>query len=298
MPESETVRRSEVDALIDAMPVLPATVANLLALDDAADSFFDDLIRTVETDPPAAVRLIGMVNSAAFRGAAPVRRVGDAVLRLGAARSRNLLVSASVAKVLPMGTTWAAELWTHGVVTASLARALALSGGNDRRVTRPHEAYLCGLLHDIGRFIMAGHKPELSDVDEADASAGILRAAEVATFGMDHAELGARTLRRWGLSSSVADAVARHHAPAEISPDAPGRRDVLLLRLADRLALEHAQRPTGLDGLGPQDAQNVLLPILTRGLASWSPVAPAPLVAIVQRTALDARLEVAMLGGR
>jgi putative nucleotidyltransferase with HDIG domain len=127
------------------------------------------------------------------------------------------------------------QLWSHSLATATGARALAvLEGWSAAKI---EEAYLAGILHDIGKVVLASRPDDPAAAPEDLA-------------GAEHAEAGAYLLGLWGFSDTVVEAIALYHTPAksaEIGFGLPG-----LLHVADQLALEvdprgHEAEAGGLD---------------------------------------------------
>ena len=195
---------------VDTLPVLPRVLTQLLELDPSAPSWFDDLVKIVEAEPSYAIRLIGAANSVAAHGVAPIARIRDAVVRLGAREVSNLAISMSVVRVFVPRNDWERGLWTHALEVAAVARALARHVGLGLNF---EQAYLGGLLHDVGRFIMFDLAPAaLREVDEAvwDTPSQLV-AAERGICGVDHAELGAEACARWMIPAHFANLVRFHH---------------------------------------------------------------------------------------
>ncbi len=289
MERSQAVVRAVLVARIDSIPPLPHTCTRLLDLDEKKDSFFDELIRVIEHDPAMVIRLIGMVNSAAFRGAGPVRKLSEAVLRIGASKTRSFLVSVGLAGVFTPKHASSNAVWLHALTAATLSRTLTsrcypMEG-------RPHEAYLLGLLHDVGSFILHGVLPDAVTSLETDDEACIR--AELALCGLDHAEIGARAATRWGFGPHLIEVLRRHHETAPVA--GPVGRDLEILRMADAVALENSKTPAGLDGDDIDKASPRIFAVLSKFPAARTRSSPELLVAAVRDAIAAARLEHAML---
>jgi len=102
-----------------------------------------------------------------------------------------------------------AELWRHSQLVAATAHELAGECAYDQEV-----AYVAGLLHDIGRLVIARY-PSGMHADETDRiAAGFPRVyAETFVYGADHASIGSELLTKWRLPAEIIDAVACHHCP-------------------------------------------------------------------------------------
>ena len=148
-----------------------------------------------------------------------------AVVRMGTTSVRNVVTAVCVASILAdKGAygTGGRQLMDHGIGTAYLAWLLADTAGGAR-----DEAFVCGLLHDIGKLLIQqlAHHPH-SGIKKPSA-------AEVSTVMSDrHAALGGHLLESWRLPTALHEAVAFHHAPG----DAPHSGAATVAYAANRLA--------------------------------------------------------------
>lgn len=224
---------AHIQRQVDDLPVLPTTVVRMLSLDRRSDRWFEDLVDLVRREPTYAARVLAAANAASRRGRTEITTIREAVLRLGASPTSQLVVSLSVVRVFVPTNAWERSLWTHAITVATLARALA--EGTDLGPYRPDDAYLCGLLHDLGRFILFQEAPEaLRQIEEAPwSNPADLVSAEIRICGVDHAALGARAVEHWGLPSVVVQVVRRHHQRQ--TENDPLSRLVAVVQAADRL---------------------------------------------------------------
>ncbi len=206
-------RASRAIKSVDGLPVLPLVVMRLIALDAKSDDYFDEVIKLVGMEPNYAARLLHVANSAQMRGACTVKTLRDAVVRLGCKAVASLVVSMSVVRVFIPRSQAEKNLWIHAIQVAAGARLLTQL--SKRKGLDPERAYLAGLLHDIGRFLVFQVAPdELRGVDEADwDNIAMLVDVERKIVGVDHARLGAMACVRWGLPAAIGDIVKEHHNP-------------------------------------------------------------------------------------
>ena len=182
--------------------------------------------RLVAQDVGLTTQLLKVVNSAALGLTHPIHSIPDAIALVGAIRLQSLVVSAwafSFAdEKMCRGFSPAAE-WKHALAVAQTAEKLAVE--RRAKAAMIEFAYITGLLHDVGKLMLAGNSPE--------AYAGILALAgkqsqplwqtETQVLGYSHAEVGACLLGLWGLDLAIVEAVAAHHRPElaaskEVSP--------------------------------------------------------------------------------
>ncbi len=238
---------------IDELPLLPQALVKLLQLNHSSDDYFDEFERLVKEDPTFAVRVIGLANSAMSSPASPITSIREAITRMGAATISGLVSSLAVQRVFMPSEPGEVRLWTHSVFVACGAEEIARLTGELK--VNPGQAYLAGLLHDIGRFVMLEHTPnELHEVDASDwHTPDELLQADAKIYGFTHSELGHLACHRWGLPDSISELVRDHH---DALPDhiEPGSITALnyCVQLADRLSIFVLEEK-------PQDDKDVLM---------------------------------------
>ncbi|HXN10858.1 MAG TPA: HDOD domain-containing protein [Steroidobacteraceae bacterium] len=235
----------ELERHLERLPLLPAVVSEVLSLDPDADDYFDRLVLLAEHDPPFAVRVLGCANSAFSAPTIPIVTLHQAVMRLGSQQCARLVLALAVVKVFVPNSIAQRFLWIHSLQTALFARMFC----REFPVLRPSadRAYVCGLLHDIGRFVQLEEAP--GDPRRVDglhwASPAELVAIERGTLGHDHAMLGWHACRKWSLPASIGEVVRRHHeALPEQGPEAPDL--VRIVQWADTLSMSLLSRENGL----------------------------------------------------
>jgi HD-like signal output (HDOD) protein len=159
-----------------------------------------------------------MANSAAIGLSERVTDVADAVQQLGMTTVRSLVLSAQVYGSYAPGRVKefsADALWNQLMKCADLARTIMR---RDRAaVADAEDAFTAGMLHDIGKLMLADSLPkEFAEALELAAKEGIPQVqAEQSVFGADHAGLAAYLFGLWGLPASIVEAVAFHHTPQQ-----------------------------------------------------------------------------------
>ncbi len=203
---------------IGKLPAMPKTYGLLQAALARPSVTAAEIGDIVTADTAIAGKVLQITNSAFFRLRKPMVRIKDAVTYLGFATVRNLVLSAEIF------SQWQASqglsdvdperLQLHAECAAAACKALA--GG---RAT-PDDAWLAGLLHDIGYWIMVQECPKaLASALKLSRAEGVsLVDCERRIIGATHAEIGAYLLGLWGLPYSIVEAVALHHTPTAVTP--------------------------------------------------------------------------------
>ena len=215
----------------------------------------------------------------------PVETIEGAIARLGANHVAELVTTVAIARVFVPRSPGETELWLHAIEVATACRAIVEHVHVDG-VTSDH-AYLAGLLHDIGRFILFDQAPEfIRAVDDlAWTTPQELIEAERQVCGIDHAELGGRVCAHWDVPERILTVVKAHHQKPVESPNMATPL-LATVRVADWLSIWHrSHQPTG--ALADQLARE--LPDLDVSSGDRSPIVTAADLASLLPEVLAAR---------
>ena len=210
-------RLKQLATRIKSLPTLPALYQRLtdeLRKDDAS---MEQIGEIISHDIGMTSKILQLVNSAFFGLPQPISSPGDAVMYLGLSTVRALVLSLQVFSQFknPQLEGFSLEaLANHCWTTAVLARRIARAESGDTKMM--DQCFLAGLLHDIGRIILADGLPEqyAKVWNEAHEKHLLVWQAEQSEFGATHADVGAYLLGLWGLPNPVVEAVALQHSPA------------------------------------------------------------------------------------
>ena len=210
MPSLEEI----TDNLSD-ISTLPDVVAKLTQLIADPDTTASDINEALSRDPGLSAKILRIVNSSFYGFSRRIATITSAVVILGFSQVRNLALSAFVFdNFASVGNRYGFDLrafWKHSLGVAFFASHLA------RRVDArlEEDAFICGLLHDLGKCVMAQKAPsDLAKVMELVAGENILfLAAEKRALSYDHAQLGAAVVERWNLPQVLVEVIREHHDP-------------------------------------------------------------------------------------
>jgi putative nucleotidyltransferase with HDIG domain len=205
---------AEIARRIHELPPLPRALTEALRLVRSDALSADACVRAIEQDATLAARALRLANSPFYGACGRVSSVGDAVRLLGLRTVAGVVVAVSMRAML---ANWRDEdklfqaYWKHAVATGTAARELAAVAGAD-----PDEAFLAGLLHDVGRLVLAVFVPVPARLARAQSLAddSELREAELRLIGRAHDDVGAAVARYWLLPEPIVAAIALHHAPS------------------------------------------------------------------------------------
>jgi HD-like signal output (HDOD) protein len=167
-----------------------------------------DVVRLLEQDPTLTPAVLRYANSAIFAGSAPCLALGDAVSRIGTKGVQIVVLSTMVEALLarpgvalhPMVD----EIWSHMVRTAPIARRIAPVFG-----ISGDEAFVLGLLHDIGKLVLFDHIADMRDALGQEVELTPLQLQLL--LGRLHEPLGGLALLDWGLGEFAIRTIATHH---------------------------------------------------------------------------------------
>ncbi len=190
---------------------LPVVVFEAQQLIQDSRTNAQDLADLLSKDPAIASRILKVANSAFYGFQKRIGNLAQAIVVLGFQALKNLTLTVGVIDSFRVGSGDDFDyptFWAHSVATAIAADHIA----RHAKIPNRSEAYMAGLLHDVGKLVLAQHGPSLyCEVRTLIAQEYTPISAEREILGRDHAELGARFLSRWSLPDELVDAVAKHH---------------------------------------------------------------------------------------
>lgn len=215
----ETMHQPDQDIrnrlLVARLPAMPQILVKLLGHLQADDLGMEELAELIAQDAGMTGKLLAVANSSAYHRGSRTANLEQSLVSLGTDMIKTLVISDSVFQTFNnfphSGSTDLRAFWKNSLAAAVIAREVA------RRIDYPHleEAYLAGLLHNVGRLALLATAPKeygfnFTALDDED-----LCAVEQRTLQITHAEAGAWLVERWQLDSFLADAVLYHHEPSE-----------------------------------------------------------------------------------
>ena len=239
---SEQLKRDALE-----LPPMPEAALRVQRLVDSPDCSINDLAGELERDPALATRVVGIANSPFYAGLESVESVRDAVVRIGLAETRNIVLAITLRAKLFRVPGFADEvqaLWEHSIYTAATAQLLVAESGSD-----PEPAFLVGLVHDVGRIVLFSLAGE---IHRRTRGAVQLHADNLQNVGdILHAGLGALVSSSWKLSPSLVRAVQFHDRPEALPIAEIGLASVLAAAdLADRRRQRSAAWAKALERIG------------------------------------------------
>ncbi|MBU0479466.1 MAG: HDOD domain-containing protein [Proteobacteria bacterium] len=206
------------------LPSLP-TIAVQINAEIAKESLTAKSIAAIiSRDLSLVAKILKMANSAFYGLSSQVDTIERAVMVLGMTSVKSLAMTLSVSSFFreeASGTIDMEGLWHHSLGCAITAKSLVK---HDKNLAE--NAFICGILHDIGKIVIANLMPEEMMMIMGTVAENHIRQsdAEREVLGFDHAQVGAELARSWHFPREYIDAIAHHHQPSFAGDETPGGR--------------------------------------------------------------------------
>ncbi len=207
MDDLQTERKGQILAVKD-LPTLPTVLDKVTRLVQDPDSSTEEIARVISRDQVLSAKVLKMVNSSIYGFPRRISTVQHALVLLGFNVIRGLIISSSVFDIMAQSMV---GLWDHSVGVAVASNCLAKAAG----IKDPEEYAVTGLLHDIGKVVVAvqlpGSRQEIDDqVTRRDLS---YYDAEKVVLGFSHDRINAWLADHWNLPLNLREGLAWHHRP-------------------------------------------------------------------------------------
>ena len=200
---------------VDDISTIPQIALRVMEVAGDSNSGAGDLKDVMEGDAALSARVLRCVNSSAYSLRTKITNLQQAIAYLGLKQIRNLALTASVSDLFRkeerIGSYSRLELWRHLVSVGICSRMIAMR----RNISNFEDAFLAGLLHDIGIAMedQHAHEPFLAVIQSLSRDE-TLADTERSRLGFDHTMLGARVAERWGFPEVARAAIRYHHTSA------------------------------------------------------------------------------------
>ena len=212
---------SEFVNAINELPQFPENISQINRLLNDPDSKMSDIARQISNDVSLTADLLKLVNSAAFALSSPCRSIGDAVKLVGIHGIKNMLLTIGSINNLISNDNKNKAIWKHSYKVAfyshNLAKLLCISPA-DKHIQ--DDAYICGLLHDMGKLVFDSAHPDFIEhiktiCEEKGIDPGVF---EKLLAGVNHGEVGSMIAAKWNFPEIIIDVIKFHHSP-EAAPE-------------------------------------------------------------------------------
>lgn len=202
---------------LSRLPSFPHVIVKILETlqDELAD--VSKLAILIEMDGPLSAKLLTAANSAIYRRQHQIHSINEAIHHMGWDMVKTLALSSAMHQIVnDLSSTERLDLarfWRHSLYSAIIGKHLAEKIPN----VSEDEAYLSGLLHDIGRLALRVNYPDqYKGIFDSKDSQAYLLFEESRVFGTNHCEVGSLLVKDWHVGTFLQDAIAFHHKPSEL----------------------------------------------------------------------------------
>jgi len=194
------------------LPPFPRVAVKVLQLAKNENMQLHQLCELISSDSAFASEVLTVANSVLYAPRYPSTSIMQAVAVLGANTLQGMCVTVGIRAYLGKAMSYPAmqSLWRHNLACAMVAQRLAGTGSLDK-----DQAYMSGILHDVGRVALAVIQPKAYAelLERHHGSAATMLEAERELFGWDHCETGRELIESWKLPESFEAIVADHLTP-------------------------------------------------------------------------------------
>ncbi len=211
------------DIILNAkdLPAMPHVASKVLELAGNPETTAHRLQKVIQDDQAMAARILKIANSALYGCSRKIKTLTEAIVMLGFNTIRSLVVTSAARNMyLKEGKTMGLKerlLWEHSIGCAIACRILMSS----RHPQLAEEAFLAGLMHDIGKLVLNQYAAEVFDeiVQEVYNDGREFIDVERELLGFDHSEVGSLLVGKWKLSPSLEEAISLHHTTEAFTED-------------------------------------------------------------------------------
>ena len=196
---------------IGELPAAPVILSKALKLTSNLDSNIEDISKNISADQSLTAKVIKLSNSPIYGRVQRIKSLSESIKVLGFNQVKSIIVSASTYKVFKSGVheKIADLLWQHSLATGLGARLLAKRYGNVDK----EEAYLCGLLHDIGKLVLLQTAPHVYEevITKVKETGESFFKVENRILGFNHANVGNALLTKWNFPPNLVREIFNQH---------------------------------------------------------------------------------------
>jgi putative nucleotidyltransferase with HDIG domain len=247
---------------LHGIPSMPDVIQKVMVMTQDPDCSAGELNKVMTVDQALTANVLKLCNSAYYGLPRTIGSVTQAITYLGFRTIRNLVLSSFLSDVYGGTVTGMGYslggLWKHSVAAAVGAQMIC---EKLRRLDTNEIAFTAGLLHDVGKTILAKHAKEHQKSIQSLVQENGMNAveAERQVLGFDHAALGAKVADVWNFPPALMQAIGLHHDPLKAKGD---NFLVHVVHVANHLAV--------LSGYGIQNAELLAAPLYKESLQELS----------------------------
>lgn len=212
IPDTDIKTVNKIIDQLGELPAAPVILNKAIKLTSDLQSNINDLSKNISADQSLTAKVIRLSNSPLYGQVKKISSIQEAIIVLGFNQVKSIIITASTSQMFLSGThaKTAHLLWEHSLATALGARLIVQKfGGLDKE-----EAYLCGLLHDIGKLVLLQTAPHVYEniieiVKETNLSFYKVEGKEL---GFNHVNVAHELLTKWKFPTNLISQISAHHS--------------------------------------------------------------------------------------
>lgn len=196
------------------LPTMPHVASMVLQKLGNPNTSHKELHQTISADQALAARVLKVANSPLYGCSRAINRLTDAVVIMGFDSLRSLVMSSVMQDLFKSFGLTEKLLWEHSFGCAAISKHIA----KVIKYPKVEEAFLAGLLHDIGKVVLNLKIPDKTReiVQEVYNNPGVsFMQAEQEMFGFNHAQVGKLIARKWNFAETIEETIGCHHDPRQ-----------------------------------------------------------------------------------
>ncbi|MFT7128641.1 MAG: HD-like signal output (HDOD) protein/signal transduction histidine kinase [Gammaproteobacteria bacterium] len=205
-----------IKVAVDQMPSLPQVLIEILDAIGSDRADFQSIAKVIRHESAVTAKLISAANSSYFGSTKHCDSIERALLFLGTDAVKTIVITTSIKQFFGNFNQDHAQFlktfWRRSLISANVAKVLATLTG----YSNPDEAYLCGLLMDVGQLMLltSEEKSYLSIIGSSNSDNELVTEEE-RLFGITHCELAGELIESWNIPGFMADACRYHQEPVD-----------------------------------------------------------------------------------
>ncbi|MCB9493821.1 MAG: HDOD domain-containing protein [Desulfobacteraceae bacterium] len=219
----------KITDIVKSIPAFPHIIIEINRVIDLPETDYKTLSTIIEKDPAICAKILKIVNSAFYGMPSKIANIPDAVSVLGFDIVHRIAITISVINTMNSEGLPDLEFFRHLFYTASISRYISYNF----RISRPDDAYIAGLMHDIGKLIIYKIKPDYFKKIQQTAREKKVRfnkAEKIINEFPDHAMLGAIAAKEWKFPEKLVSSIRYHHG---FTKKAGCMEDLVLLMISN-----------------------------------------------------------------
>ncbi len=230
---SSTKDWQDIVAWVGDLPPLPHVASRAIGMLEDPDVTSGDLTGLLSSDPALAARVLKIANSAMFARQRQITTLNQAIMVIGFKTLKGIVVAATLRQMNRRYGEFERIIWENSLVTGMAAHSIC----HLLNKRYGEEAFLLGLLHDLGKIVLVNHTPnEYKQVMELTVSGSLYYEAEEQILGFSHPLIGALVAKKWNFSPQTCQVILHHHDPIELPVQGDQEEKILVVQAANSLA--------------------------------------------------------------